>query len=144
MAKQILAGSIRHRNSILRIISTNGLYLCNNSSFPKNSPPYSFRELDILVGLAFAAILSEGSGIDACRPQLDIFLDQHLCREDPSDAMVAAVAHIFRKGFSAFKFLGYPYFFDDFINPYLQVLKTDNLIFPAIKHDMQHILNEVF
>jgi hypothetical protein len=144
MAKEILAASARRRNSILRILSTNGSYLCNNASFPPNPPPYSLHELDILIGLAFTAILAQGRHVEKCRSKFEVYLDHRHENENVSDFVVVAVSYLLRKGFAAFKFIGYPYYFDDFIMLYYHILKTTIPIFPTIKHEMQKILNDNF
>ena len=144
MAKEILAVSARHRNHILQNFSADSNFLCDNLTIFDNPPPYSFHELDILIGLAFTAILVQGTEITACRTQLSIFLDARQSSLCISQKIVFAVCYLLKKGFSAFKFLGYPYYFDDFIVAYHRILNSPNIISPRIKQEMQEILDQVF
>lgn len=144
MAKIILAASTRHRNYILKNFSANSDYLCDNSTNFDLPPPYSFQELDILIGLAFTAILVQGTEVASCRAQLDIFLDYRHAHFYLPQKITFAISHILKKGFSAFKFLGYPYYFDDFMGAYYRILNSTNSISSWIKQEMQEILDQVF
>jgi hypothetical protein len=67
MAKFSLAGSTRRRNSILRIVSTNRDFLEKKCSSSSDFTSYTSSQLNLLIGLAFAAILAEGNYIDYCK-----------------------------------------------------------------------------
>jgi hypothetical protein len=64
MVNEILAVSTRRRNSILGIVSTKRAILENNCSNSSDFTFYSSPQLNLLIGLAFAAIMAEGSEID--------------------------------------------------------------------------------
>lgn len=143
MANESLASSARRRNSILRILSTNGFHLCNNDSSPPN-PPSFFHEFDMLIGLAFTAVVASGHDVTICRSLLGVFFDHREEYEDITGYALVAAKDILRQGFIAFKLLGFPYYFDDFLNTYRCILKPTHPIPSTIKYEMQQILNELF
>jgi hypothetical protein len=53
----------------------------------------------------------------------------------------ATITRILESGITAFKILGFPYYFDDFIWTYHQILNSLDFIPFEIKKEMQRILN---
>jgi hypothetical protein len=97
--------------------------------------------------LAFAAILAEGSEVDGSRYALNFFLGYRDSLQNPEhlDFITNVVGYLFASGFSAFKTLGYPDYFDDFIWTYNNILHSKDLVVPfEIKEEMQRILDLYF
>lgn len=141
MAEIILAASTCRRNTISDNNPTFGLRLCKNDSSSHMPPPY-FQDLSVLIGLAFTAILGQNNYVDHCRPAFDLFLDKrHVIITHLEEPSVTAITQILEKGFSAFKFLGFPYYFDDFLQIYRHFLNTSNSYLP-IHQKMRHILHQ--
>lgn len=143
MAKQILAVSTRHRNSNVRIVSTNQDHLKNKCSVSSDFTSFSSPELNLLIGLAFAAILAEGGHVECCRYEFSIFIDYRDALHDPNkiDILITVISHVLESGFLAFKKLGFPYYYDDFIWAYHQILNSLGAIPVGIKNEMQRILD---
>lgn len=58
--------------------------------------------------------------------------------------LITVISHLLENSFFAFKKLGFPYFYDDFIWSYHQVLNSLGAIPLEIKKAMQRILDLIF
>ena len=146
MANKIVAVSTRHRNSNLRIASTKNEYLENKCSISTDFTSFSSHQLNTLMGLAFTAVLSEGSLVEGCWDDFSIFIDNRNALLDPDKlpVLVTAISYILKCGFSAFKTLGFPYFYDDYMWAYLQLVSPHTVIPMEIKKEMRRILDSIF
>jgi len=141
MANESLAASARRRNTISDNIPTFGVALCKNGSSSRIPPSY-FQDLNVLIGLAFTAILGQDNQVEHCRPALNLFLNnRHVSASNLEEHSVTAITQILEKGFSAFKFLGFPYYFDDFIQIYRHFLNSSDADLP-INQKMKQILRQ--
>lgn len=143
MANESLAVSTYCRNSNLDFLSTNRDYLPKNKSRIDIFHPFPFYELNTAVGLALTAVLTDGKHIIVCCAAFDIFLKYQKIMEGSvtlSD-VIRALSILFESGFSAFKRLGYPYYYDDFICAYRFVLTASCSVPIAIKTEMKRILS---
>jgi hypothetical protein len=105
-------------------------------------PPY-FQDLNALIGLAFTAILAQDSNVKDCRSSLNYFLDnRHTISINIEDHLLIAITQILEKGFSAFKFLGFPYYFDDFLQAYHHFLNSSSTYLPRLNQKMKEILEK--
>lgn len=146
MANESLAVSMYCRNSNLGFLSSNKDYLTKNKSFVDIFHPFPFYELNTAVGLALTAVITDGRYVMSCRTALDIFLRYQKIMEDPVtlSEIIRALSTLFENGFSAFKRLGYPYYYDDFICAYRYVLTQSYSVPIAIKEEMKRILSLAF
>ncbi|MBV8801801.1 MAG: hypothetical protein JO131_02330 [Gammaproteobacteria bacterium] len=142
MAKIILAASTRRRNTISDIIPTFCINSCKNDTL-SHLPPPNLPDLNILIGLAFTAILIQDSFVDHCRPALNFFLNnRYVINEGTEEHLITAITQILEKGFEAFKFLGFPYYFDDFIQAYYHFVNSSNSCWPLLNQKMKEILQK--
>lgn len=116
---------------------------CSNSS---DFTVYSSPELNLLIGLAFAAILAEDSEVDPSWYALNFFVVYRNSLSDTNNlnCLKNVIGRLLENAFSAFKKLGYPYYFDDYIETYHRILNSKDLIPPEIKKEMARVLNLYF
>jgi hypothetical protein len=141
MANEILAVSSRRRNSILGSFSANQENLGN---YGASDDYFNFLlpELNTIIGLAFTAVLTEETNLVFCRYELNCFLNNRDLIQDESMlemVLLPSITYILESGFSAFKSLGYPRYYDDFIASYRCILGSTKLVPPALKREMHRI-----
>jgi hypothetical protein len=146
MANESLAVSMRHRNSILKFVPANKHFFDEKCTGAGPLDPYSFLEMNTVIGLAFTAILAAGLDLELCLPEMNIFLHYRDSFDhwDKYDIAIVAVTRILENGFTAFKKLGYPYYFDDFLWAYNRVLHSPNTFSFKIKQEMERMLDTMF
>jgi hypothetical protein len=143
MAKRKIEKLRRSRNSILGIASPKKDYLHKNHAAFDAFEPFHLHELSTAVGLAFTAVMAEGIDVKFCRSALDIFLKYRQAINDPENlsAVTIAITTLLESGLSAFKNLGYPYYFDDFIWACKSTLNASNHVPMSIKEEISRILS---
>jgi len=116
MAKNMVAGSARHRNPILSISSLISTHLKNKCAFPARFAADSTLALGTAIGLGLTAVLAEGSRVDMCQVHMHTLLLYHTDQTlDNLDDITHAMTEIMQHGMAAFKILGYPRYYDDFL-----------------------------
>jgi hypothetical protein len=143
MANESVAASSRHRNSILGIASTNHGNLFKNSSFTQAFYFFNSKELGTVLGLAWTAIMTEGSDIAIGQAEMNIFLKYRdfVQHEAMLDIVTVSIVQLLESGFAAFKALHFPSFYHDFICRYHGLLNSYDLVPLNIKQAMKDILN---
>lgn len=88
--------------------------------------------------------MAEGSDVALCRSELNIFLKYRdfIQHEDMQDVLTLSITQILESGWSAFKVLGFPGYYDDFICLYHCILNSSNLVPLKIKKEMRRILHD--
>jgi hypothetical protein len=99
-------------------------------------------ELNTIIGLAFTAVLTQGTNVVLCRYELNWFLNNRdlIQHEDMLNILLPSIVYLLENGFRAFKSLGYPRYYDDFIASYHSILSSTKLVHPALKREMHRIL----
>jgi hypothetical protein len=143
MANESVAASSRHRNSILGIASTNHGYLFKNNSFTQAFYFFNSKELGTVLGLAWTAIMAEGSDVAIGQAEMNLYLKyRDFVQHDAMlDIVTVSVVQLLESGFAAFKALHFPSFYNDFIYRYHGLLNSYDLVPVNIKQAMKNILN---
>lgn len=128
MAKHMLAVSSHQNNLILDNSPNINEGLQDKCAHPCPIHSDYFPELRTLVGLGFTAVLIEGSCIDACKVELEIFLRYRniLENQEMLKEISNAIGRIVHYGFQAFKILRYPRYYGEFIWALHRALTTFN------------------
>ena len=140
MAKSMLSISTAPCNNFTEVFATNNAIL-NNKCPACHFRDGPYPELDTIVGLGFTAILTEGSEIDVCSTHIETYI----CFRDfyhygSAEILSATVSEIVSVSIRAFKKLGHPSYYNDFIWAIYRVISTDHPIPIEIKQAIEKIL----
>ncbi|MCE3238487.1 MAG: hypothetical protein K0R24_1468 [Gammaproteobacteria bacterium] len=132
MAKGILAVSPYASNPVSHIAYLIFVALKRRSGYPPASQKEFQQTLATVVGLAFTAILHEGSRVEVCKPHLDFFLKYRRATsyidnlEILSVSLPASVAEIICHAIHPFRVLGRPNYYADFMEMLVALLKSSS------------------
>ena len=103
------------------------------------------QQLCTLVGLSFTAVLAEGSKTWSIRPHLATFLRYRnmVHQPDKLELLSVAIAEIICNAIYSFKVLGFPQYYDDFLNAIIYIVCSSDAISIEIKNGIQEILLEL-
>ena len=116
MAKRILAVSLRPSNHVSQLAELIQAAFEERSTYSDYFSIDYKQQVHTFVGLAFAAVMAEGSKVKACRPLLaSFFRYSALSRKKNFQPLSVAIAELVCKAMCPFKVLGYPRYYDDFL-----------------------------
>ncbi len=139
MAKRIISFSLSPRNTP----SNEPVLEDNQTKSGFNNFPY--LELGVIVGLGFTAVLASGSQIEQCEVHVDTFLR---CRGfyffDKIPEISEAVTQVIILGTQAFKKLGHPRYYDEFLWAICLVTSDFYSLPKEIKKAIDDVLHQLF
>ena len=144
MAKRILAVSSRPSNPVSQLA-----YLIHAALETRRDLSDDFsidykQHLRTLVGLSFAAVLSEGDKTRSCRPSLVEFLRYgNLVRPEKFEQLSVAISEMVCNAIDSFKALGYPRYYDDFLLAMTHAVSSSETVSDETKNGIQEILLEL-
>lgn len=128
MAKGILASSTSLSNPVAEIAYLIETALQERCDFSPEDNPYAdyLRALSTLMGLGFTAILAEGSQIRPCKSHLTSFLRYRdfIRHRDKLTPLSTAIAETVCSAIRPFKQLGFPLYYDGFVQAFASSLKS--------------------
>ena len=145
MAKEILAVSSRPSNPVSQLAYLIHAALDTRRNHSDNFSTEYMQQLCTLVGLSYTAVLSEGSKAWSFRPHIAIFLRYRslIHQSDKVEQLSVAIAEMICHAIYPFKALGFPRYYDDFLNAIIYVVSSSDTTSIEIKNGIQEILLEL-
>lgn len=140
MAKSMLSISTATCNNFTEVFATNN-GLLNNKCSECYFRDGTYPELSTIVGLGFAAVLTDGSEIDVCSTHVETYI----CFRDfyhygSVETLSLTIAEIVSISIRAFKKLGHPSYYNDFIWAIYRVISIDYPVPIEIKQAIENTL----
>jgi hypothetical protein len=148
MANESLAVSQPHGNPVSEIAYLIETSLQERCDFSPEDYPYSdyLRELKTLMGLGFTVILAEGSRVRSCRPHFATFLRYRdfIQHSDKLSQLAIVIAEIICSAIRPFKVLGFPLYYDSFVNKLANLLKSHGIANTEQEKKVKKLIQQLF
>lgn len=148
MANESLAVSSPHGNLVSEIAYLIETSLQERCDFSPDDHPYADyrRELATLMGLGFTVILAEGSRIRSCRSHFAAFLRYRdfIQHSDKLPQLSIIIAEIIYSAIYAFKMLGFPLYYDSFVQALVRLLQSHGLANAEKEKKIKKLIQQLF